>query len=157
MILNNFQKNFEKGSPRGNFFFNFLPFKAILSRFWFFSDFLQNWSNRGGRGGGGPKILICDRTKFWHGLLRNTKGKKWKKKNRFFFHVSDDSEQLSKKFFLRGGHRGAKNFLFQFLAVSGHSESILMFPIFCKIDPVGGGRGEGTKFSFAIKPVLEKN
>ena len=141
------------GHQGANFFFNFLPFKAILSRFWFFSDFWKIDPIGGGRRRGGPKILICDRTKFWHGLLRNTK-KKMKKEKLSFFHVSDDPEQLSKKFVLGGGHWGAKIFLFQFLAVSGHSELILMFPISCKIDPVGG-RIEGDKKSlFAILPYF---
>ena len=58
------------------------------------------------------------------------------------------------KYFSGGGHQGAKNFLFQFLAVSGHSESILMFPIFCKIDPVGGGIEGDQKSLFAILPYF---
>ena len=75
-------------------------------------------------------------------LSPNLTQNKEKMKNFFlsFFHVSDDSG---------GGHQGAK-FFFRFLAVSGHSESIL---IFCKIDPIGGGGGRGDqKSSFAIKP-----
>ena len=43
---------------------------------------------------------------------------------------------------------------FQFLAVSGHSESILMFPISCKIDPVGGGIEGDKKSLFAILPYF---
>ena len=67
-----------------------------------------------------------------------------------FLDVSDDSEQLSKNFwkkilkiflsFFRGGVTKGQKIFFRFLAELGHSESILIFfPIFCKIDPIGGG------------------
>ena len=67
----NFSKLFSGGgAPRGNFFFDFSPFQAILSRFWFFFRFLQNRSDRGGEGGRGPKILVCNFTFIsWYELL----------------------------------------------------------------------------------------
>ena len=73
MILNNFQKifkrnfkNFSKLFSRGGghqraFFFNFSPFQAILSWFWFFPIFCKI-DPIGGEGRGGPKILVCDKT-----------------------------------------------------------------------------------------------
>ena len=50
------------------FFFDFLPFQAILSRFWIFPIFCKIDLIGGGGAGGGQKILACDFTKidaFW--------------------------------------------------------------------------------------------
>ena len=89
---------------------------------------------------------------------------KYGKKISSFFHVSDDSEQLSKnfqkifenfsKFFSGGGHQGAK-FFFRFLAVSGHSESILIFSDFLqnRSDRGGGGGGGGPKILVCDKTL----
>ena len=46
-------------------------------------------------------------------------------------------------------------FFFSISRRLSHSKSILIFPIFCKIDPIGGGGAGGDqKFSFAIKPFF---
>ena len=52
MILNNFQKKFFWGKI---FFFDFLPFQAILSQFWFFPIFCKIDPIGGGGGAGGDQ------------------------------------------------------------------------------------------------------
>ena len=87
-----------------------------------------------------------------------------KKKFSSFFHVSDDSEQLSKnfqkifenfsKFFSGGGVTKGQKFFFRFLAELGHSESILIFSEFLQNR---SDRGGDQKSSFAILPsILQK-
>ena len=65
-LLKNFQKNFFLGGvTKGQiFFFRFLAVSGHSESILIFSDFLQNRSDRGGGGaGGGPKILVCDKTR----------------------------------------------------------------------------------------------
>ena len=74
------------------------------------------------------------------------------KKISSFFHVSDDSEQLLKNFqnkFFFGGVTKGQIFFFDFSPFQAILSRFWIFPIFCKIDLIGGG---GQKSSLAILP-----
>ena len=133
MILNNFQKikifeNFSQffsggGSPRGKkIFFDFSPFQAILSRFWFLKFF--------------SVINEKNEKKFFEFFSRF----RW-----FWTTFKKFSKKFLKIFlsFFRGGVTKGQKFFFRFLAVSGHSESILIFSDFLQNWSDRGGRGGG--------------
>ena len=70
------------------------------------------------------------------------KGKKWKKMSSFFlFLMILKNVQKIFEIFYWGGGRGVikGQFFFSISCCLSHSKSILIFPIFCKIDPIGGG------------------
>ena len=70
--------------------------------------------------------------------------------------ILNNFQKIFKKSFFGGGVTKGQKFFFRFLAVSGHSESILIFSDFLqnRSDRGGGGAGGDQKSSFAIKPAL---
>ena len=105
-------------------------FADLLYMFPIFSDFLQNRSDRGG---GGPKILVCNFT------IKNVD-------------TICAIEDYCKNNPIEGGADQKSSFAILPSILYVETQFICANEDFCKIDPITGRAGRDQKSSFAIKP-----